>query len=269
MHLVLLKRPAYIGCMRNISTAPARSASAHSHLHLHVIWQRDAGATVGQGSRRTRLKAGEWLICDAQPQVEADPLCDAHVLQMELPRSLLLTPVRALNALLLKPLPCRGPAHIAAEMLAAAREAGAASEPLEPAMLDALAALIDQALAAESESRGLLSQLGTAAELQRSQLQAYLLERLSDHALSMDRVAEAFGMSRRSLYKLFEAWGTTPRAFVHNAKLDRACALLSQAAEPVSRIARQCGFTDPAHFSRAFQARHGSAPSAWRSRQVC
>ncbi len=255
--------------MRNTHTAPARNSCAQ----FHVIWQRAASAAlcqICQASRRVRLTAGEWLICDGEPRVDIEPSSDLHTLQFHLPRSRLLTPARALNALLLKPLPCHGPAHIAAEMLAAARQAGAAGEPLEPALVDALAALIDQALAAESESRGLLlGQTGTAPELQRSQLQAYLLERLSDHALSMDRVAEAFGMSRRSLYKAFEAWGTTPRAFVQNAKLDRACALLSQAAEPVSRIARQCGFADPAHFSRAFQARHGSAPSAWRNANAC
>jgi AraC family transcriptional regulator, positive regulator of tynA and feaB len=59
----------------------------------------------------------------------------------------------------------------------------------------------------------------------------------------------------------------TPHAFIRSAKLDRACALLHQPAgrkNSVAGIARQCGFADPAHFSRAFHARHGVAPTAWR-----
>ncbi|HEX4232964.1 MAG TPA: helix-turn-helix domain-containing protein [Caldimonas sp.] len=56
---------------------------------------------------------------------------------------------------------------------------------------------------------------------------------------------------------------------IQNARLDRACALLEEptaSSVPVAAIARECGFSDPAHFSRAFRARHKLAPTAWRRR---
>jgi transcriptional regulator GlxA family with amidase domain len=56
---------------------------------------------------------------------------------------------------------------------------------------------------------------------------------------------------------------------IQSARLDRACALLEESgggSVAVATIARQCGFSDPAHFSRAFRARHRVAPTAWRDR---
>ena len=226
---------------------------------------RQAPKTAGAPGGRCLHWVHAPQVCETGQALVGE--ADSELLQIQVPRSAFHLPARALQAMLLKPFPTRGAAHIAAEMLAAAQFAQLAHEA-GAALLQAVGALVDQALTAECESRGLLTPTHAAPAVQKEQMQAYLLERLSDRALSMERVAEAFGMSRRSLYKIFETWGTTPRAFVQNAKLDRACALLSQAAEPVSRIARQCGFTDPAHFSRAFQARHGAAPSAWRSQQA-
>jgi AraC family transcriptional regulator, positive regulator of tynA and feaB len=57
-----------------------------------------------------------------------------------------------------------------------------------------------------------------------------------------------------------------PHTFISDAKFNRACALLRVSASQVSvaGVARQCGFADPAHFSRAFHARHGVAPTTWR-----
>jgi transcriptional regulator GlxA family with amidase domain len=100
-----------------------------------------------------------------------------------------------------------------------------------------------------------------------SRVQAYMLERLADHSLTIDRIATAFGVSRRSLYNVFAPIGVTPHAFIQNARLDRACELLESSSwrnAPMTRIATHCGFADPAHFSRAFHAKHGTHPTAWR-----
>jgi len=81
-------------------------------------------------------------------------------------------------------------------------------------------------------------------------------------------VAAAFGISRRSLYNLFSPGGMTPHAFIQQAKLARAGALLRESGwrdASIARIADHCGFADAAHFSRAFHAHYGAAPTAWRA----
>lgn len=49
-------------------------------------------------------------------------------------------------------------------------------------------------------------------------------------------------------------------------RLARARLLLQTTNEPVAGIARACGFSDAAWFSRAFASFHGCSPRAWRRR---
>ena len=34
--------------------------------------------------------------------------------------------------------------------------------------------------------------------------------------------------------------------------------------QPIATVARQCGFTDPTHFSRRFREAYGMSPREWR-----
>lgn len=47
---------------------------------------------------------------------------------------------------------------------------------------------------------------------------------------------------------------------------ERACVLLERGAQPVTQIAYELGYGDPANFSRAFRDRAGASPSAYRER---
>jgi AraC-like DNA-binding protein len=135
----------------------------------------------------------------------------------------------------------------------------------ERTLHESIVSLIDHALDDEMETRGMATQ--SHRSLRLSRVQAYMLERLADHSLTIERIAAAFGVSRRSLYNVFAPVGVTPHAFIQNARLDRACELLERPSwrnAPMTRIATQCGFADPAHFSRAFHAKHGTHPTAWR-----
>ena len=117
--------------------------------------------------------------------------------------------------------------------------------------------------------RGAIFRYTGAASLTWGRVQVYVMDRLNDPSLSVERIAEAFGMSRRSVYNLFASVGLTPRDFILGAKLARARTLLRDPAwreAPIQRIAEHCGFADAAHFSRAFHAHHGAAPHAWRCR---
>jgi len=99
---------------------------------------------------------------------------------------------------------------------------------------------------------------------------AYIEKHLTEPTLSVDSVASACGISRRSLYAAFGALDQTPHAYITRRRLALACELLD---EPVRRrsitdISYELGFADAAHFSRLFTARYGATPSQWRNRQA-
>ena len=87
---------------------------------------------------------------------------------------------------------------------------------------------------------------------------------LGDAAFSVERLAEAFALSPRTLHRrLKAASGLSPGAFVRTLRLQRAASLLEQGAGTVGEVARAVGFEDPSYFSRAFRQGFGVAPSEY------
>lgn len=78
-------------------------------------------------------------------------------------------------------------------------------------------------------------------------------------------VAAKLGMTRRSLQRRLSDHGMTFNRLVEEMLFCRAKALLSEGAVPITEIALGLGYTDPAHFTRAFRRWSGVAPSAYRA----
>jgi acetamidase/formamidase/AraC-like DNA-binding protein len=95
--------------------------------------------------------------------------------------------------------------------------------------------------------------------------------RLDDPDLTPARVAEAEGISERYLQKLFEGSGTSFTNYLRERRLQRTSAGLSNPAEAhhsISEIAYRNGFSDSAHFSRAFRHRFGLSPREFRQQEI-
>ncbi len=76
-----------------------------------------------------------------------------------------------------------------------------------------------------------------------------------------ESVAALFGISPGHLTRLFREEGKQGfSAYLNALRLREAQALLSSTALPIQQIALQCGFTDPAYFSRLFKKRYGYPP---------
>lgn len=58
--------------------------------------------------------------------------------------------------------------------------------------------------------------------------------------------------------------GRTPHAYILDRRLDRAGKLMLMSDASLSEIAIACGFSDQPHLCKAFRARHGQSPAAWR-----
>ena len=245
----------------------AADADDAAGRQVKVVWQLAGRSRIHQGPNAATLHAGHWTLCDTGRPYAIDFEHSARCMLLLLPQAQCAGWLQALDTLAGLALPASGPAYIAQNLLALLlRGAAALDGRSERALQNAVVALVEQGLRAELARRGATALARRSPDGAR--LQAHVLEHLGDKRLSVDRMAAAFGLSRRTLYNLFAPLGVTPHAFIQNAKLDRASSLLrnsSGSGVPVLRIAEQCGFADAAHFSRAFHARYSAAPGGWRS----
>ncbi|RAR65936.1 AraC family transcriptional regulator [Paraburkholderia unamae] len=91
-------------------------------------------------------------------------------------------------------------------------------------------------------------------------------KRLTDPHLNAEQVAQTFGMSRATLYRLFEPEGGFA-TYVRERRLRRCREWLADPARralPIADIAAAHGFADAANFTRAFRRSIGLSPRAVR-----
>lgn len=92
--------------------------------------------------------------------------------------------------------------------------------------------------------------------------------RLGDAELVIDDIGRLEGLSTRYIQKLFKVGSTTFSEYVKERRLERCRLDLANRALAHFTIAELCfrwGFGDAANFSRAFTARFGTTPKAYRA----
>jgi AraC family transcriptional regulator, positive regulator of tynA and feaB len=77
-------------------------------------------------------------------------------------------------------------------------------------------------------------------------------------------IADAHGISVRTAHRLYEATGETLGGYIRGRRLEAAYDQVVAGAEPISAIARRWRFASASHFTRAFRARYGAAPTELR-----
>jgi acetamidase/formamidase/AraC-like DNA-binding protein len=95
--------------------------------------------------------------------------------------------------------------------------------------------------------------------------------RLGDAELSIESVARVEGLSTRYLQKLFKVGATRFSEYLRERRLERCKLDLANRALNHFTISALCfrwGFGDAANFSRAFTARYGVSPKAYRAQPL-
>jgi AraC-like DNA-binding protein len=106
-----------------------------------------------------------------------------------------------------------------------------------------------------------------ADDARRLQVLAYVRAHLAEPDLSHTRVAQAHHMAPRTLHRLFEHETHTIAEYIRTQRLE---AVRRDLADPlfahraIAPVAARWGFTDQAHFTRAYRARYGITPSVDR-----
>ncbi len=87
---------------------------------------------------------------------------------------------------------------------------------------------------------------------------------LDESRPAIDTIARRLGLSRRTLQRRLNDAGTGFADLRRGVMRRRAEASLSEGARSVGRIAIELGYSDAAHFTRAFLEWTGATPSQWR-----
>jgi AraC-like DNA-binding protein len=82
---------------------------------------------------------------------------------------------------------------------------------------------------------------------------------------SLHEIAQACGLSVGHFSRAFrQTTGFAPHAWLLQARVESAKAMLRKRDASLSEIARACGFADQSHFARVFARHVGLSPGAWR-----
>lgn len=109
---------------------------------------------------------------------------------------------------------------------------------------------------------------GSARAAHHARALRHIRTHLADRQLTPRGVAEACGISLAYLHEVFRDTGHGVEETIFAERLERAGAMLRaphHARTQIATIAYRLGFSDPAHFARAFRRRFGASPSEWRS----
>lgn len=93
-----------------------------------------------------------------------------------------------------------------------------------------------------------------------------LMEAHLAEPLSLVEIAEAVGLSRRQIERLFrQEMGRSPARYYLEIRLDRARHLLIQSSMPVVEVAVACGFVSASHFSKCYRELYARSPQQERA----
>lgn len=82
---------------------------------------------------------------------------------------------------------------------------------------------------------------------------------------ALGQAAIVLGLSPRSLQRRLSGMGTSWAALVDQWRRQTAATMLGNPATRIGNVARRLGYSDPAHFDRAFRRWTGTSPTAFRA----
>ena len=102
-----------------------------------------------------------------------------------------------------------------------------------------------------------------ASALKRAE--SYILKNLT-RKIGLKEIAKASGFSAPYFSTIFkEEMGENLSNYLNRLRVEKACYMLVNTNQPLSKIAGECGFEDQSWFSKIFKAYTGTSPGKYRS----
>ncbi len=227
------------------------------HLDHYIIRFQKSGRWVGDvGGRTVAAEPGSVMVLDMARPTDA--------LTTEIENINLMLPRDALDDLL-PPFPMHGlvlqtgtaallRSHLL-ELAALPRLQTSDAQLIANATLSLVAASLAPARDAGENARGIL-EMAMIGEVRR-----YIDRHLLEPDLTPQRIGQALGLSRSTLYAVCKPMGGVA-AFIQKRRLRFVHAILTDPRDRrrIAEIAEQYGFASAAHFSRAFRHAYGYSP---------
>lgn len=224
-------------------------------------------AHLEQGGRRTVQRVGDIVLYDTARPFEYVFPTDYRLILLKVPRKHLLSRLPDAERLTAIALDGRSPmGSLAASLIRSTAGLENALEHVAAAKVSA-STLDIFAAAVETELRGQKGLDNRHNDI-LGRAKDYMLANLSDSELDVEEVANAIGVSSRTLNRIFAAHGTTASRYLWQQRLEASHASLNEGrAQHVAEVAVACGFSDFSHFSRVFKRTYGVAPNTLLKRR--
>ncbi|MEM5437744.1 GlxA family transcriptional regulator [Paraburkholderia diazotrophica] len=145
-------------------------------------------------------------------------------------------------------------------------------------MLNLVGSRFGQNLAAQVSEQFILERIRSASDPQPIPVDARvgfsraelievvrLMEANIEEPLSLEELARLVQLSQRHLQRMFKVYlNVSPTHYYLSLRLRRARDLLRTTDASIARVTAVCGFHSPCHFSKAYRAQFGHAPSVER-----
>jgi AraC-like DNA-binding protein len=259
--LCRLRTDGWMKLMRTESAARTNDAD-----FVKVSLQLRGNSFNEQRGRTTALYAGQWCVKEiGEPYTVLSP-ASAEVLLLIVPRARIVSRRYRLEDLVARPFSGRaGVGKLAFEFMANTFEGLPSIQPqFEHDVLEAIFQFIRLTMLEATAAPAPLSM----KLVLKDRIKTYVDGHLRDPELSVERLAQVFGCSKRYLHKAFECQGTSIGKYLLRVRLERCRHELLDPAymkKSVTDIAYSWGFNSANHFSHSFKDEYGLAPSDLRA----
>jgi AraC-like DNA-binding protein len=239
--------------------------------HYQVRMFLEGGFHADCGGSEVEIGPGSIGICDMAERERFDLFAvstkrSARLLTLFLPRRLVSPLLRTPDSVASTIISGEAPyGRLLGDHLVSVWRALQQISPLETeAVVNATAALVAGGMGVSAEGRRQFSH--AYHEAKRAAIKRYIKDRAGSPGLSIEFLAGTFGVSRASLFRLFEADGG-PARYIQKCRLNRALATLTSPSHrhrSVLDIALDCCFATEGSFIRAFRRTFGVTPGELR-----